>query len=138
MKKLILLFLIASFQLACSQKQSKNCVMVHDKESNRDYYTKSDTPPDYPEGIENSTKFITSSFKVPNKKYDTDQKVAFTYIIEKDGTPSLMKLISPLDKEIEAEVIRVLSIMPKYIPAKCGSEPVPANAEISFRLYPKK
>lgn len=82
----------------------------------------------YPEPLDtnfNDINFILSTFKVPNKNYDDKLKLKFIWLINKDGKCEFFKLTFPSnDKELESEAKRVVDLIPKYIPAKCGQEPV--------------
>jgi len=123
--------IVATFTFATSYGQkSKNsdkpkCKLVHDTDTDMDFYMDMTT---YPEPIDtnfNDITFFLSTFKLPNNNYDDNLKIKFIWLITKDGKCEFFKLAFPTgDKELEAEAKRVVGLMPKYIPAKCGQEPV--------------
>lgn len=139
--KIILLFLI-TFILATTVQAQKNkkCKLVHDKELDMDVYQDVDTPPMANENLLDSIMLSESfKFKPISKKYPEGQMVRIAYMIEKDGKPTLIKVLSPKgDKEIDAEAKRIVSLLPIHKPGMCAQEPVPCNGNINMRLYEQK
>lgn len=133
-------FTLLSFLFLRGFPQKKNipgmteCKLVHDKKTNRDYFIKTDTYADEPVGFD-PREFILANFRLPNKKYGKKDRIYFSYIVEKDGTVSFLKLLALTDdKEIEDEAKRIMSLMPKHLAARCAKEYVASMKEISFSV----
>jgi hypothetical protein len=128
----LLFFLFVSMKAQKNIPGTTECKLVHDKKTNRDYFTKTDTYADEPIGFD-SREFILANFRLPKKQYGKRDRVYFSYIVEKDGSISFFKLLSlTSDKEIENEAKRVMSLMPKHLAARCAKEYVASMKEISF------
>jgi hypothetical protein len=82
--------------------------------------------PDFPEGMEKFYKFVGENFNIPleAEKNKVKGKVYLTFIVEKDGTLSNIKIIRDMGYGIGDEAARVLGISPKWIPGKVNGEAV--------------
>ena len=111
------------------------CKLVHDTDTDMDFYLDMTS---YPEPLDTNFKeinFFLSNFKVPNKAYDDKLKLKFIWLINKDGKCEFFKLVFPTnDKELEAEAKRVVGLLPKYTPAKCGQEPVICKSDFETSI----
>ena len=134
LKVILILLLMVPF-LSNAQKNipgTTECKLVHDKKANRDYFTKTDTYADEPLGFD-TREFVLANFRLPQKKYGKKDRIYFSYIVEKDGSISFLKLLALItDEEIEKEAKRVMSLMPKHLAARCAKEYVASMKEISF------
>jgi protein TonB len=76
--------------------------------------------PEFPGGIEKFYKFISSNFKIPDEigKEKINVKIFVSFIVEKDGTLSEIKVIKDAGYELGKEAIRVLNAMPKWNPGE--------------------
>jgi protein TonB len=96
--------------------------------------------PQFPDGTKNMYQFIAQNITYPQKEKEAriQGKVYLKFIIEPDGsigTIAVMKGI-PDGKALEEEAIRVVKIMPKWVPGKQNGKPVRVyyNLPISFIL----
>ena len=85
-------------------------------------------------------KYLTDSVKYPElaKKHGVQGRVVIGFIVEKDGSLTDVKVLRPVDIDLDAEVLRVVKGMPKWIPG-CQDEQlvrVRYNVPVSFRLKP--
>lgn len=82
--------------------------------------------PSYPGGIEQFYKFIGQNYKMPVTPADVKLKgkVYITFVIEKDGALSDLKLLRDIGYGTGDEAIRVLKLCPNWIPGKVNGEPV--------------
>jgi len=79
-------------------------------------------------------KFIHENLKNPN---DVLGRVIVTFIVEKDGSLSDIKVLrSPAD-DVAAEAIRVLKLCPKWNPGVQNEKPVRVQYTISVPLVDK-
>ncbi|KAF2332443.1 energy transducer TonB [Flavobacterium daemonense] len=127
MKKLILFVLICSAQNIFSQKifpakETHEALTIDTSqastsEENTIYNTAGlDEKPEFPGGVQEFNKFIEKNFKIP--KDGLKGKIYTTFIIEKDGSLSGIKILRDIGYETGSEAIRVLQLSPKWKPGK--------------------
>ena len=137
MKKIITLLFF--FMVSFSFSQTTKCKTEYDDEINKEVYVNLDVYPEVLDDKFTETEFITSNFKTPKKDYSDKQHVKFAWIVEKTGNCTFAKLITPAgDKEMEAEAKRIVSLLPIYVPGKCGGQIVPCKVDFEFTLNTKK
>lgn len=78
--------------------------------------------PEFPGGVVAFYKFIAKNYKSPSTS--VKGKVYVTFIIEKDGSLSDIKVLRDLGYGTGAEAIRVLSICPNWIPGEKNGQKV--------------
>jgi len=132
MKKLLILIVICCAQNIFSQTIPKGKSNEYEteapvsnapsntgtvKDDNQIYNTAGlDVKPEFPGGIEALNGFIKQNYKIP--KEGLKGKIYATFIIEKDGSLSDIKILRDLGHETGAEAIRILKLSPKWIPGK--------------------
>lgn len=122
MKKFLFLIIICIAQNTLSQ--SKSTGTVSDKE-NQIYNTAGlQTQPAFPGGLEEFQKFLNTNFIPPQEKPQLKGKVYATFIIEKDGSLSDIKIIRDLGFGTGDEAVRVLKSAPKWIAGKQDNKEV--------------
>jgi protein TonB len=117
--KNILLLAIAffSFQLMNAQEQtSQPQDSIYD-------YKNVDVKPEYPGGVEAFYKFIAKNFKAPEEE-GLNGKIITTFVIEIDGSISDIKVLQDIGYGSGAEILKVLTMSKKWIPAKLNNIPV--------------
>ncbi|WP_228526604.1 MULTISPECIES: energy transducer TonB [unclassified Flavobacterium] len=88
------------------------------EEKNQVYNTAGlEVKPEFPGGKEAFDKFIKENYKNP-KNTEIKGRVYLTFIIEKDGSLSDIKVLRDIGFETGSEAIRVLKLSPKWIPGK--------------------
>jgi periplasmic protein TonB len=129
MKKLFILILICFAQSVFSQTKTKDSSVNLDdipykpvaaviQEENPVYNTAGiEVRPEFPGGQEAFDHFIKENYKNP-KNQEVKGKVYMTFIIEKDGSLSDIKVLRDIGFGTGAEAIRVLKMSPKWIPGK--------------------
>ena len=96
--------------------------------------------PTYEGGDAALLKYLTDSVKYPElaKKHGVQGRVVIGFIVEKDGSLTDVKVLRAVDRALDAEALRVVKGMPKWIPG-CQDEQlvrVRYNVPVSFRLKP--
>ena len=96
--------------------------------------------PTYEGGNVALLKYLTDSVKYPElaKKHGVQGRVVIGFIVEKDGSLTNVKVLRAVDRALDAEALRVVKGMPKWIPG-CQDEQlvrVRYNVPVSFRLKP--
>jgi TonB family protein len=85
-----------------------------------------DVMPEYPGGQEAMITFIASNIHYPDaaKKKGTEGTVYVSYVVEKDGAVTHVKLLRGIGDGCDEEATRVVSKMPKWNPGKQNDEAV--------------
>lgn len=117
MKKFLFLIFICFIQNIFSQ--SKNTETSISLTEDQIYNTTGlDVTPEFPGGVEKFHKFVNENYIKPNKKSNLKGKIYTTFIIEKDGSLTDIKILKDLGFGTGNEAIRVLNLSPKWIPGK--------------------
>lgn len=130
MKKFLILILISFAHNAFSQIKTEDN-SVHNLAG-------IEVKPKFPGGSEAFNLFIRENFKNPGENEEGEVikgKVYATFIVEKDGTLSDIKIIRDIGYRTGQEAIRVLKLSPKWIAGKQNDElvrvlysiPIPIN-----------
>ncbi|MEN2413909.1 energy transducer TonB [Flavobacterium mesophilum] len=78
-----------------------------------------DVKPDFPGGMDKFYQFVDSNFKTPEgAKNITGKKIYITFVVEKDGSLTDIKILRDAGYNTGAEAIRVLKSCPKWNPGE--------------------
>ena len=101
--------------------------------------------PQFPGGMGEAMKFLAKNMKYPisAQQAKIEGRVIVQFVVERDGSVSDAKVMRGVNPELDAEAIRVVSMMPKWIPGKQRGNAVAVKytMPIMFRLQtpePKK
>lgn len=88
--------------------------------------TNLDKSPEYVGGMHAFYKFIGENFKISEEgiKEKVNGKVFITFIVEKDGSLSNLKILRDIGYGTGEESLRVLKLSPKWKPGEIKSKPV--------------
>lgn len=93
---------------------------------------------EYPGGTEAMIKYLTTNIRYPETavKAKTTGKVLVSFVVSKDGKVSKAAVKKGVSKELDAEALRVVSAMPKWIPAEKDGKKVDSEMvlPVSFEL----
>lgn len=76
-----------------------------------------DIKPEFPGGMAQFYRFIANNFRVPEKK-GLNGKIYVTFIVEKDGSLSDIKVLKDVGYGTGSEVYRVLKKCPNWTPGQ--------------------
>jgi len=97
--------------------------------------------PAFPGGNEALNTYITSNVAYPAgaKAAGIQGTVYVHFVVAADGTIQDVKAPRPVDRELEAEAIRVVSAMPIWTPGMQGGKAIPVlmTLPVSFKLAEK-
>ena len=97
--------------------------------------------PAFPGGADGFGKFIGSNIKYPAeaKKNNVQGKVTVSFIVERDGSLSEIKVVKGIGSGCDEEAIRVMKLSPKWEPGIHNVEAVPVllTLPITFSLGKK-
>jgi hypothetical protein len=79
-------------------------------------YIKVEHAPEFPGGVNKFMLFIKKNLKLPANAEDITGKETVSFVIEKDGSVTEVKVTSGLSADIDKEVVRVISLSPKWHP----------------------
>ena len=102
---------------------------VYDKEAlnlQDSIYRVSEVMPQYPGGPNEMMRYIQENIKYPQSAKDNkiEGRVFVTFVVEKDGSITNATVLRGIDKECDAEALRVVSSMPKWTPGQQKGEVV--------------
>lgn len=107
-------------------------------EENEQPFTVVEQMPEFPGGDEARVRFLRDNMKYPQIARETGMTgtVYLTFIIGRDGRISNIKILRGIGGGCDEEAIRVLKLMPPWIPGKQGGKTVPVqfNLPIKFTL----
>lgn len=120
-KAVLLLAVIFGCQLGFAQEVKSESPNAED---NLLYNTAGiDVRPEFPGGLAEFYKYVGKNYKTPNVK-NLKGKVFVTFVIEKDGSLSDIKVIRDIGLGTGQEAIRVLKECPKWIPGEQNGQKV--------------
>jgi len=94
--------------------------------------------PSFPGGDAELMKFLHDHMKYPAiaEENGIQGRVVCTFVVERDGSISDVKVVKSVDPSLDKEAIRVLKSMPKWIPGKQNGSAVRVKytVPVTFRL----
>jgi len=97
-----------------------------------------DEVPSFPGGRSEMLKFIWANIVYPDsaRRAGVSGMVYVSFVVETDGALSGVHLLHGIDDACDKEALRVVSLMPNWLPARSNGEPVSAqfNLPIYFEL----
>ena len=95
-------------------------------------------PPMFPGGERALMEFLRENVKYPPMaaKRKTQGRVVMTFVVDKTGKVTEIKVAQSVDIYLDTEAIRVCKLLPDFIPARQNGEPVSVwfTLPITFRL----
>ena len=95
--------------------------------------------PSFPGGDAELMKFLHDHMKYPAvaEENGIQGRVICTFVVERDGSITDVKVIKSVDPSLDKEAIRVLKSMPKWIPGKQNGSAVRVKytVPVTFRLH---
>lgn len=91
-----------------------------------------EVPPEFPGGESAMYEWISNNIRYPDLYFDVciAGTIVVQVVIEKDGLISDVKVVKSLDPPLDKEVIRLVSIMPKWKPGKLDGQ----NVRVAFKI----
>ncbi|MFA6924227.1 MAG: energy transducer TonB [Bacteroidales bacterium] len=132
MKKLLFIFflVLCFFNKNFSQEQKKDTL--------KPVFTIVEEMPQYPGGDEARVRFLQENVKYPQeaKNNGIQGKVYVTFVIDEKGNVTDVRIIRSIGGGCDAEALRVIKLMPKWLPGKQSGKPVRVqyNMPIIFTL----
>ena len=115
------------------------------KEEQQAIFTVVEEMPQFPGGMGEAMRFLAQNIKYPKaaQQAKIEGRVIVQFVVGKDGSVSDIQIMRGVSPELDAEAIRVVGMMPKWIPGKQRGKAVTVKftMPIMFRLQgsePKK
>ena len=94
--------------------------------------------PEFPGGQMAMMEFLGQNVNYPENaaKNDVQGRVLVQFVVEKTGEIGEVKVVRPVDEELDAEAVRVVKMMPKFIPGRHNGKDVAVwyTLPITFKL----
>lgn len=91
--------------------------------------------PEYPGGIQEFYSYINKNFTIPDIKENKTLKIYISFVIEKDGSMSSIKVLRDPGHGAGEEAVRVLKSVPeKWIPGEMDGKTVRSNYTLPITL----
>lgn len=102
----------------------------------RDMFIEYDLMPEFPGGEQALKRFIKDNLRYPDKakRENLKGRIVCKVTIERDGSPSDIKVIKSFDDECAKEAVRVLSLMPNWKPGMSFGNPLKTKMTIPVQF----
>ena len=138
---IVLLVIVFAPARANAQDKKEKTTQTHKDTTTGDkVYEVCEQMPIFEGGDAALMKYLTDSVKYPEltKKHGVQGRVVIGFIVEKDGSLTDVKVLRAVDRALDAEALRVVKGMPKWIPGSQNGQHVRVkyNVPVPFRLEP--
>lgn len=130
----------ASFAACSSDKLSvdgQNNSSVQMPNQNKLFGVVSETQPSFPGGEAALMKYFEENMRWPDTGSDISGRVIVQFKIAKDGTVKDPRVVKGLAPEFDAEALRLVKRMPKWIPGKISGKLVETTYTVPVKFMPK-
>ena len=107
-------------------------------EQNPEFFDVVEQMPEFPGGAHALFEFLGKNIRYPEaaEKAGIQGRVIVTFVVMKDGSVDRAKVVKSVSPELDAEALRCVKSMPKWIPGKQNGEAVNVKYTIplTFRL----
>ncbi len=143
MKKLVLAAVATIFYACAFAQQNTERVtelVIVDDNATSDIHelVQLDQAPEFPGGIDGLMQFLSQNIVYPNEcaMQEIQGRVLVKFTVFKDGKVGNIEVVNSVHPLLDAEAIRVVSLLPDWKPGKLGNENVNVwyTLPISFKL----
>ena len=117
---ILLVIVIAPASANAQDKRGKTTQTRKDTATDDKVYEVCEQMPIFEGGDAALLKYLRENLKYPDKTKDrgVQGRLVIGFIVEKDGSLTDVKVLRPVDIDLDAEVLRVIKGMPKWIPGR--------------------
>lgn len=90
--------------------------------------------PQFPGGVVELKKFIQENIRYPEGDVSVQGRVYVSFVIEKDGCVTHVKIMRGVSEKMDQEALRLVSSMPKWIPGQNNGKVVAAKVRLPIRF----
>ena len=111
---------VVLFSIDIEETDTDEDEIVEIEEDDEEFFMVVENMPEFPGGDLGLMKFIQKNVRYPAiaKEYNITGKVYVSFIVDKQGSVTNVKIVRGVDKNLDAEALRVVSLLPKYKPGK--------------------
>ena len=122
----LLVIVVAPVRANAQDKRGKTTQTHKDTTTDDKIYEVCEQMPIFEGGDAALMKYLTDSVKYPElaKKHGVQGRVVIGFIVEKDGSLTDVKVLRHVDIALDAEALRVVKGMPKWIPGRHNGQRV--------------
>ena len=97
-----------------------------DETEEEEIYSLVETNPEFPGGMDSLIAFLSRNIAYPQEAIDNNVsgRVFLSFVVEKDGTITDIKILRDIGSGCGAEAVRVVKMMPKWKPGMMQGKPV--------------
>ena len=123
---ILLVIVIAPARANAQDKREKTTQTRKDTATDDKVYEVCEQMPTYEGGDAALLKYLGENWKLPDeyKERGIQGRMVVGFIVEKDGSLTNVKVLRAVDIAIDAEVLRVVKGMPKWIPGRHNGQRV--------------
>ncbi len=122
----LLVIVVAPARANAQNKKVKKAQTRKDTTTDDKVYDVCEQMPTYEGGDAALLKYLGENWKLPDeyKERGIQGRMVVGFIVEKDGSRTNVKVVRAVDIAIDAEVLRVVKGMPKWIPGRHNGQRV--------------
>ncbi len=122
----LLVIVIAPASANAQDKRGKTTQTRKDTATDDKVYEVCEQMPIFEGGDAALLKYLRENLKYPDKTKDrgVQGRLVIGFIVEKDGSLTDVKVLRPVDIDLDAEVLRLVKGMPKWIPGRHNGQRV--------------
>ena len=122
----LLVIVVAPARANAQNKKVKKAQTRKDTTTDDKVYDVCEQMPIFEGGDAALLKYLRENLKYPDKTKDrgVQGRLIIGFIVEKDGSLTDVKVLRPVDIALDAEVLRVVKGMPKWIPGRHNGQRV--------------
>ena len=123
---ILLVIVIAPARANAQDKREKTTQTRKDTATDDKVYEVCEQMPIFEGGDAALLKYLRENLKYPDKTKDrgVQERLVIGFIVEKDGSLTDVKVLRPVDIDLDAEVLRLVKGMPKWIPGRHNEQRV--------------
>ena len=123
---ILLVIVIAPARANEQDKKGKTTQTRKDTATDDKIYEVCEQMPIFEDGDAALLKYLRENLKYPDNTKDrgVQGRLVIGFIVEKDGSLTDVKVLRPVDIDLDAEVLRLVKGMPKWIPGRHNGQRV--------------
>ena len=138
MKKavIILTFLLAALTFNLGYAQNSTPAKADVKSESGPVYTKVEIMPSFPGGEEKLLQFLKDNIQYPKEAKDNNKEgtVHVSFVVDETGKVTDVKMQTRMAYGMDHEAMRVIRMMPNWIPGKQDGKPVAVQMVLPIKF----
>lgn len=135
--KYLMFSLLALMFLVCPA-QEYDMVTIGDGTSKEECFREPDEMPMFPGGEAALVNFLSQNINYPSDAIEKqiEGKVVLQFVVTRTGEIGEVKVVRPVDPDLDAEAVRVVKLLPNFAPGMVDGKPVNVwyTLPVSFKL----